>query len=46
MYRHILLSCLFVIAVGCTQGETTGPGEVRGAREPCTRCNMAVGDRA
>lgn len=46
MYRHILLSCLFVIAAGCTQGETTGPGEVRWDRETCTRCNMAVGDRS
>jgi len=46
MHRHILLSCLFLVLGGCTPDEVTGPGEVRWDRETCTRCNMAVGDRA
>lgn len=46
MYKCILLSCFFLILGGCTPDEVTGPGEIRWDRETCTRCNMAVGDRA
>lgn len=46
MYRHIWLSCLFLIAAGCTADQASGPGEIRWDRETCTRCNMAVGDRS
>ncbi|MFC1588802.1 protein NosL [Pseudomonadota bacterium] len=45
MYKHVLLSFIFLILVACSQEMETGPGEVRWDRETCTRCNMAVGDR-
>lgn len=46
MYKRILLSCFFLAVASCTPQEVTGPGEIRWDRETCTRCNMAVGDRA
>jgi nitrous oxide reductase accessory protein NosL len=45
MRKFILLSCFFLVAAGCSPGQSSGPGEVRWDRETCTRCNMAVGDR-
>ena len=46
MFRRIwLTSCLLLVA-GCTADDATGPGEIRWDREICTRCSMAIGDRA
>ena len=46
MYARILPSCILLLLSACTQEQVTGPGQVRWDRETCTRCNMAVGDRA
>ena len=45
MYKHILLSFLFLLLSACSQEETSGPGEVRWDRETCVHCSMAIGDR-